>query len=360
MRYIFLGLIIVAAGLAVYLCYDYYVNLPRVEFKVAGVDGKYTAGSNLKYSLNIVNFSRMEKCFVLGSRVKFKNKSVNFPVKYFVLRNGETVTEDYSSYLSEDLPPGNCSVEAELKDKAVNSEKTLERRILPFVLKQKPVEHKIITLNGTVKFVNLPQEIGFDGNIAIKALIGNTAQRDGKFNVRITIGPLNPGGNIVYEPETFERAVDLNAGAQKTVRVEYELGSNNPDGVYNIKAQLFNGETGELLSGVEDVVFVADNPPKLEFDNAPLFVRRGEQVEYRVRATDDRGVRAVTYYWRDLKENLTTNYMMLLSSGSVTDGIWSYSMGSRKKRNNFKFYITAVDAKSQETKTDEYAVTVVK
>jgi hypothetical protein len=364
MRYVLLGLVIVAVGLSAFGLYDYYINLPRAEFKVAGVLGEYMEGNSLKYTWSVVNLSRTEKCFIAGSKIKFRGKTVVFPQSYFMLESGETLSKSYDYAIPESLAPGNSSVEVELRNKTADTEKTLARKIIPFLLKQKPpVERKVVPpapLGGTIKLQDLPAEAGFGGKIAVKALAANTSDRAGRFSVKLSVGPLNAGENGGYIPEKYDKTITLDENAQKIVRVEYKLDSDKPEGAYSVKAQLFDAETSALLSSDEGTVQVADKPPRLEVGGMKLFLKRGEAAEYSVRALDDRGIASVTCFSRDLRMNAATSYMMTLSSGSATDGIWSCFMGLAKKNGDFRFHIEALDSKSQEARTEEYTVTVVK
>jgi hypothetical protein len=360
MRYIFLGLSIIIAGLLVFGGYNYYLNFTRTKLAVVGLKSEYFPGSNMDFNVNVMNTSRTEKFFLIDSRIRFKTETVNFPKTFFVLSKRGEIASKYTHFLLEDFAAGNYQVEIELKDKTVTGEKTLVKKIVPFKVKKRPVKPPVIPLAGNIKFINLPDKINFSGKSAIKILVENIANREGRFYVSIKLVPPRLHGNIVYKPEILSRTLNLNKKSKKSVKFGHKLSKDKPDGKYLLVARLSEAGTSKLLSTKETAVSVIDQPPKIVFKDIGLAAEKEKQGIYKVEVTDDKGVKSVKYYRRNIKNGKITGYPMTLASGNNSEGIWSYSAGVVKKAHRFKFYVAAVDTKNQETKTEEYSIVVLK
>lgn len=358
MRYIFLGLTIIFVGLLMFEGYNYYLNLTKTKIEVEGLKSKYFPGSDMNFNVDIVNLSRTDKCFFVDLRIKFKTKFFNFPRTFFILHKGDKITNKYVHSLPKNLTAGNYQIELELKNKTVNSERTLAKRVLSFRVNRRPVKPK--PLDGNIKFIALPEEINFGDKLVITTIIENVINRKGKFRINVSLQTPSIEEGVVYKPEILTRIMNINKKSKKLVKFEYQLSEDKPDGEYILTARLFEKGTAKLLSTDETAISIVDQPPEIVFEDIGLSVKKGEQPVYKVRVTDDRGIKSVRYYQRDLKTDRTTSYMMTLISGDNSEGIWSCSVGVDKKTRKFKFYVAAVDTKNQEIRTDEYSIAVLR
>jgi hypothetical protein len=328
--------------------------------EVDGVKSRYFAGSEMEFDVGVKNLSGTEKCFSVDFKIKSDAKTVDFPKRFFILGEGDRMTNKYVYSFPENFDAGNYKVELELKDKTVDGDTALAKRILPFKVKRKPVKPKILLLAGNIKFTGLPKKINFSDRLVIKALVKNTAGRRGKFHVKVKLTPPPVKGNKGREPKILTRMLNLNKKSQESIKFKHRLPKDMPDGKYRLTVQLFEKGATKLLSSDKAVVSVIDRPPEIVFKDIGLSVKKGEQAVYKVRVVDDKGVKSVRYYRHNLKTGYTTSYMMTLTSGNNSKGIWSYSADVVKKTRKFKFYVAAIDTKNQKTKTDEYSVAVLR
>lgn len=358
MRRILLSIIIIVSGLLLLAGYNSYINLPRTEIDIKGLKNGYFEGSEIAFRVNLINLSRVEKCLSFNTRINLGKEKVDFPTTYFIVRKGERITNRYGHMLPEDIAGGTYNVELEFTDRALGGEKLLVRKILPFKVIRRPMKPVVVPLDGNIKLPGLQPEYNFKDKLPIKIMVENIANRAGRFQVNVNIKPsLSVQGDI--KPYTFTEVLNLDGGGKKTLKFELQLSNDKPDGKYIVSAGLSDKDSDRLLSSDRAGFAVVDRPPEIVFEDMGLSVKKGEQALYKVRVSDDKGVKSVKYCRRDLKTGSTTDYMMILSSGDASAGIWTYASGIIKKANRFKFYITAVDSKNQETKTVEYSVSVL-
>ena len=103
-----------------------------------------------------------------------------------------------------------------------------------------------------------------------------------------------------------------------------------------------------------------DQPPEIQFMNFDLSAVQGEQINLKVKITDDKGIAkvVVTYQFPGMNSRKTQD--MELLSGTRQDGVWLFKTGSVAKTGNVVFAVSATDSKGQVSKAEYQFSSVTK
>jgi hypothetical protein len=369
--------------------YYFFYGSTHAQLEIQKLRKQYKPGENVCFDLKVTNLSKTEKCFVVESKLKFGNDTVQFPRMLSIISEKQNKKFEYSHNLSTDTLKSDYKLQVQLKSKILDKEHVVSSQEFNFLVVvpvttepeksatsavtvssfsvrktaavlMKPVKNDI---KAVIKFVNIPETVNYNEILGIHAEITNVSKVDGKLQLKIELIPSVPLPGVNTEPEVFVKEVYVLARSSITESFAYKVGRDKADGDYLLTAQLYpytDNKLGDIVASDNFVTSIIDKPPTVTVINPELSVKKQQQVKYTVEVADDREIKEVVFYYVDTVAGTTTNYYMDLVDGNNMFGVWSYSPLVDKKTTKFDFYIKAVDSKSQESITDTFSVSVVK
>lgn len=368
--------------------YQYIYNSPRAKVEITGIEKTFTPAEEVGIEVGITNTGFRPQYFNLN--VEMQGYRFTPTVLYLPRKQSKKIK--FPCSLPPDTISGNYPVLVKVYAKKIDAiikrihvvkvkevsklfrvEERLEKIIPQVAVKEKKAKVEIVqpikvsspaveiagpglipSVTAEVK-LSLPEKGRFNESIPVEFELKNTSGLQSKLLLKIETVYIG-GFDIIFSSEYI-----LAVNEVKKDKVKYFIDNTKTEGDYFVTVNVFTPkEKIKPLISDTKVFSVVDNPPEIRFKDLNLSPALGKRITFRVEVRDDREVKAVTFFHHSIEKKFTTTYSMLLSSGNNRTGEWIYETPVLKKKDSFSFYISVIDSKGQEVKTDKYTVSIVK
>jgi hypothetical protein len=207
--------------------------------------------------------------------------------------------------------------------------------------------------------------------IPLAGTFQNITYWDGDFKIVVSI--IEPNGT----KKDFSKSIRVGSGQRADFTFDFMVSPDMPEGRYAVTARLFDDRKkesryGTMMNETVSSFSVFDQKPQLQLDQIELSIPAHTFYEFKVNATDDKGVAQVFFITEIERKGVVKNIVQLkkakqharmpmtLLSGDALNGVWSCSLPMPSEGSKFLFSVEAVDSKQQKVVTDQYPVSVTK
>lgn len=214
-----------------------------------------------------------------------------------------------------------------------------------------------VSRNASIVFLSTIGDQKYNGNFKVVCQIKNIGEVANNFPVMFELKGANTG-EVISQLKTIEIA----KGEVSNLTFNCSVPINFSDGAVTAIAGVYDrieeGSPVKKFGETTQEFRLTDIPPSVQFLNLGLSAVKDEEINVKVKVSDDKGISGVkiTYQIPGMQSKLVSD--MMLVSGTKTDGIWSFKTSAFDATGKFMFTIEATDTRSQVSKV-EYQTTVV-
>lgn len=215
------------------------------------------------------------------------------------------------------------------------------------------------------------EDVGYGRTVQLAGMFHNITYWSGAYKLALTV--IAPDESKKEYTDNFT----VKSGEQKEFLFSFTISPDMPEGRYAVICRLFDDrkgkkEFGKLINEVVSSFSVVDRKPVVNLDQVALQVPGNGEYDFKIEATDDRGVNKVTFHYNLVRKGMLKTVVRLkkrketgfrdmeLLSGDKLDGVWGCVVSMPSEGSKFVFSIEARDSKGQIVFTDRYPVSVIK
>jgi len=214
-----------------------------------------------------------------------------------------------------------------------------------------------VARNASISFASSVGNQKFDKSFNVTLQIKNTGEVTNNFPVKLEIK-----GALTGEVLSYSKTISLTKGEASNLVFECAVPITFLDSALTATGIVYdrieNDNPVNEFGKVSQEFKMLDAPPSVQLLNLGLSAVKGEEINMKVRVSDDNGVSDVKITYQIPGMDQTKTSKMSLFSGNKSDGVWVFKTAAFEATGRFVFIIEATDTRSQSSKI-EYQTTVV-
>lgn len=374
---------IATAGLASFLGV-FFFHVTSIDLQLSLLEKKYRPGEKIHLSAAVSTKSVRAIKALVNARIVGKDTDRILQAYFPTLKKYQEYTFSFDMLPQPPLAPGKYRFMVSVMvlsggdslDDVVHSERSF-KVARPRKLTAKEIatrkarkEGKGLPIDADLVLYPLEADGSFyNRTVPLMGMFRNVSYWDGDFKLSMVLA--GPKG----KERVFSELFRVPAGAREEFSFDIAISSDMAEGRYTVAVRLFDDRKdkkgyGKMLNEVVISIAVVDRKPRLNLDEIALSIPAKDTYEFRVRATDDRGIGTVIFHHEIENKNILTRTItlkkkieskemnMTLISGDHLSGIWVNPQMMPSKGTKFLFWIEARDTLGQSIITERYPVSV--